>query len=401
MQVPAPQDTDPERVVAAAQKLAAQAEFAKARGLLNWLLAHEPERRDARLGLARTDAWEHCYARAEASYRTLLEEKPEDAEARSGLIDVLLWQNRRSEAEVEADRGLVLAPNSPELWQRRAVLYLRADEPEPALAAANKALWLAPNDPELRVLRDRIFLSQIRAWIRFDYFARDYPNLYSAGVQGWHRFGRFELTADVLVQDRMGGSQPRAIIDAIYVAGASYHAGPLATAGVNLGLGLPAKTLPRWLGRAWFTSQFLPAWGATLAYSLWDYSDKTAHIVAPVLSFTPTDRWFFDLRAWITWLVIRGGGPDSVDVVPTAGIRVAYQLLTSLRLGGSYAYGPQLDRAGLDRFAQVKSHVFNVFADYRPVRGWGLQPLLGFEHRTTANTQLFVLTVELATYIRW
>lgn len=398
-----PKDPNPEHVIEEARVLATRAQYAKARGLLTWLLARDPNRRDARILLARADGWEHCYARAEAAYRTLLEEKPEDSESRAALVDVLLWQDRRAEAEVEATRGLALTANSAELWQRRAVLYLRADDPEHALIAAEQAMRLAPNAEELRVLRDRIFLSQLRAFLRFDYFSRDYPNLYTAGLQGWHRIGRVELTLETLLQDRAGGSLDKALVDGLYTAGASYHTGPLATFGLNLGFGAPAPTLPRWLGKLWLSSQVTPMWGASLAYSLWDYrTHKTAHIIAAALAFTPNDEWFFDLRWWTTLLVAHIPGTDHIEPVHTAGVRAAYQLLPSLRLGGSYAYGPQADRAGLGLgFDLVRSHVVTAFADLRPQRDWGLQPLISFEHRTAAHVKLVIVSVELAAYIRW
>jgi tetratricopeptide (TPR) repeat protein len=399
-----PKDQNPEHVMEEARRLATRGEYAKARGLLKWVLARHPEDRDVRISLARTDGWEHCYTRAEAAYRTLLKEKPEDSESRAALVDVLLWQDRRSEAEEEATRGLSMTADSAELWQRRAVLYMRADDPEHAITAAEQAMRLAPNALELRVLRDRIFLTQLRAWIRFDYFAKGaYPNLYTAGLQGWHRVGHVELTLEALLQNRSGGLLDKALIDGLYIAGASYHAGPLATFGLNLGIGAPAPTLPRWLGRLWFASQFTAMWGASLSYSLWDYrSDKTAHIIAPALAFTPNDAWFFDLRWWTTLLVLHLPGPDTVKPVHTVGVRAAYQLLPSLRLGASYAYGPQADRAGLGTsFDLVRSHVLTAFADFRPEHDWGLQPLLSLEHRTAAHVQFLVLSVELAAYMRW
>lgn len=391
-------------VLARARDLAASGDYAHARGLLEWLLEWYPQDRDARLALARTDAWEHCYARAAERYRALIAEKPDDPEARAALIDLLLWQNQRAEAERLADDGLERAPQSADLWLRRARLYLRDDDPAHAVTAADRALVLSPHDPEIRKLRDSIYLTQLRLAVRVDAFSNGaYPNLYTAFLQLWQRIGRFELTAEASGQDRTGGALTRPIIDGLYTLGLSYHVAPILTFGGAFGFGEPAQSLPRWTGRVWAASQFAPQWSASLAYSLWRYGDdRTVHIIAPSLSFTPNDDWIFDLRWWLTCLVLGGDGGSASKWVNAIGVRALRVLTENLRLGASYTYGPQLDRGALTfDITSTNSHVFAVYADYRPQRSWGLQPYLGFEHRSTTVGAVLVYSAELAAYMRW
>jgi YaiO family outer membrane protein len=400
----APANGSPAGLLAQARELAIRGDYSRARGLLEWLLARYPQDRDARLALARTDAWEHCYTRAGERYRALISEKPDDPEARAALIDLLLWQNERAAAEQLADEGLARAPKSAELWARRARLYLRDDDPARALTAADRALVLSHHAPEYRRLRDSIYLTQLRFALRVDAFTRDYPNLYTAFLQLWHRIGRVELTAEASEQDRTGGALPRSIIDGLYTLGASYHIAPILTFGGAFGFGAPAQTLPRWTGRVWASSQVAAQWSASLAYSQWHYDDqRTVHIFAPIVSFTPDDAWMFDLRWWITCLVLGGGDGDSRSSwVNSIGVRALRVLTESVRLGASYTFGPQLDRGALTfDFARTTSHVFAVYADYRPLHSWGLQPYLGFEHRSTKAGAVLIYSAEAAAYMRW
>jgi tetratricopeptide (TPR) repeat protein len=396
---------DTAKVLERARAHAASGDYAHARGLYEGLLAQDPELRDARLGLARTDGWARCYRRAEHAYRALLRANPADAEARSGLIDVLFWQDRRGEATRVLEQGLVHSPRSAELWQRSSLLSLRNDDRQQALTAAERALALAPQDPELRALRERIYMSVLRAGVRVDAFPADSPNLYKGMLGVWHRLGRFELSADALIQDRAGGALTSPIVDGLYTLGAGYHTGPLASLGVSVGLGAPARSLPRYLARAWLSSNFVAHWSAGLSYALWRYaSDKTAHIVAPELAFTPDDDWRFELRGWGTWLVAHDAvsGGSHLGTALAVGARVERQVVRGVRLAAAYTYGPQLDHVVLSPdFVRLTSHVLALIGDVALDRRYGLQPIAGLEHRQIQQRAQWIWSAELGAYMRW
>lgn len=398
------QGEDTTAVLARAKALAAQGDYAHARGLYEGLLAQTPELRDARLGLARTHGWAHCYRRAESGYRALLRTNPADAEARAGLIDVLLWQDRRGEATQVLEQGLVHSARSAELWQRRSLLALRNDDRQQARTAAERALALAPQDPELRALRERIYMSVLHASVRLDAFPADSPDLYKGTLGIWHRLGRFELSADALVQDRAGGALAEPIVDGLYTLGAGYHTGPLASFGFSAGLGAPARALPRYLGRVWLSSNFVSHWSAGLSYALWRYaSDKTAHIVAPELAFTPDDDWRFELRGWATWLVAHDAvSGNHLGTALALGARVERVIARGVKLAAAYTYGPQLDHVVLSPdFVRLTSHVLALSADVPLGRSYGLQPIAGLEHRQIQQRAQWIWSAELGAYMRW
>lgn len=394
--------SDPAALLTQARALAAEQRYGRARYVYDALLERQQEVREARLGLARVDAWEHCYAQAELSYRAWLEHAPNDVEALAGLFDVLLWTERLDEAEQLVERSLRAEPQAPELLRRRALVYLRRDQPAKAITAAEQALARAPHDPELRAFRDRIFLSQLRAYARWDRYFGDFPDLHSFALAYWQRVSNFELNLDALVVERSGGALPKAIVDAQYTLGVSYHFGPRATLGGVFGFGAPAKALPRWIGKLWLNSQWSALVGTHLSYAVWDYSaDKTVHIVAPVVTLTPSELLSFELRYYVTWLVLHQAGEDMQRIAHTVAGRAVAQLTADLRLGLSYAYGAQLDQATLSAIISFRSHVLSLFADYRPGGRWGLQPLLSVERRAIQERSVWIGSVELGAYVRW
>ena len=394
--------TPPESLLPRARAFAAEKKYGRARFVYELMLAQKVEEREASLGLARVDAWEHCYEGAEAKYRSWLSGMPRDVEARAGLIDVLLWMERWDDAQRELDAGLQADPEAMELLLRRAILYFRRGDHEAALRATEEALKNAPTDAELRAMRERLFFNQVRAYLRLDRYPGEYPDVHSAGLSYWRRLYDVELNLDVLLVERSGGALPKSIFDAQYTAGASYHFGPLATVGVVGGFGAPARALPRWLGRVWLYSQWTSAWSGTLSYALWDYTaHKTAHILTPILTFTPSDLLSFEARYYGTWLVLHQPGPDRQKFVSTIALRGAAQLLADLRLGLSYTYGAQLDQVGVSDIISMHSHVLAVFADYRLNHAWGIQPFLSGERRVQSERSLWIVSFELGSYVRW
>lgn len=394
-------ETEPAHLLNRAHELAAEQRYARARYVFEVLLERRQEERESRLGLARLDAWEQCYERAEAEYRAWLERLPTDVEARAGLIDVLLWAGHRDEAERELERALQLSPRAPELWQRRVTLYLNRDQPTEALRAAEHGLEIAPEDAQLRALRDRIYFNQLRAYARLDRYSGDYPDLHSVALSYWRRLARFELSLDTLLVERSGGALPKAIIDGQYSAGVSYHFGPPATLGLVFGVGAPSRALPRWIGKAWLSSQWSPSWSTHVSYTGWMFgAEKTVHIISPVLTFTPNDQLSFDARYFGTWLVLnQPGNPERF--VSAIGARGVLQLTADWRAGVSYTYGAQLDQASVSEIISLRSHVLALFADYRPGMSWGLQPILSGERRALHDNAVWIVSLELGAYVRW
>ena len=393
--------SEPAALLTQARALAAEQHYARARHVYDVLIARQQEVREAQLGLARVDAWEHCYEQAEVSYRAWLVQSPNDVEAVAGLFDVLLWSDRLDEAQQTIERALRVNPQAPELLRRRALVFMRHDEPAHAMRAADQALARAPEDRELRALRDRIFLSQLRAYARWDRYPSDYPDLHSFGLAYWQRLSRFELSLDALVVERSGGTLPNAIVDAQYALGVGYHFSPLATLGAAFAFGAPAHALPSWIGKLWLSSQWSALFGTHISYAMWDYkSEKTVHIVAPVVTFTPNEQLSFDLRYYGTLLVLHLMGADPPRYVNTVAGRAVAQLTADLRLGLSYAYGAQLDQA-LSAIIPIDSHVLSLFGEYRPGGSWGLQPLLSLERRVIHDRALWISSLELGAYVRW
>ena len=390
--------TSGQELLERARSLAAAQKYGRARSLYAALISRKQEEREARLGMARLDGWEQCYERAETTYRSWLETSPRDVEARAGLIDVLLWTERWDDAQREIDGALQQDPEASELLIRRATLYFRRGDAVAALRATQEALKNAPTNAELLAMRDRLFFNQLRAHLRLDQYLGGYPEIYSGALSYWRRLNRVELSLDALFVERRGGTLPKAIFDAQYTAGASYHFGPLATLGTVGGLGAPHNAMPRWLGKLWLYSQWTTRWSTTLSYSLWNYTgDKTVHIFTPTLTWNPTEKYSLEARYYGTWLVLR----DSKRFSSTISLRGVVQLLADLRVGLSYTYGLQLDQASLSDIIDMRSHLAAVFAEYRVNRTWGLQPFLSLERRAIHDRAIWIASVELGAYVRW
>jgi tetratricopeptide (TPR) repeat protein len=401
-----PTQVEPAAVFAEARAYASDNEYAKARAIYLWLLERDAKDREARLALSRLDAWEHCYNRAEQRYHTLLREKPADIEARAGLIDILMWSERWPEARTQIDLGLALTPNAPELWQRLARWLRWSGDRAAAMRAAERAEALAPDDLDTRLLRDRLFIGQLRAGLRIDVFPHVYPDLYTATIGGLQYWKRLELGVDAQVITRTGSVDRQAIVDGLYTATGIYHANGGSSVGVSLGFGAPARAIPAFTAKGWFLLQIASRWSGFFAYSFWQYhNDKTAHIFAPAVGYALTDDIQLELRWWTSFLVLqRPMASAATAVVNAVSGRVTWRVLTPWFLGMSYTYGPQLDQAPTQyTFLHIQSHVFNVYADWLVSRRWGVSPLLGFEWRRAQGGApvALIYSGEVASYVRW
>jgi hypothetical protein len=401
-----PHSTDRAQVFAEARGYTQRGDYAKARALYGWLLAHDAKNRDAQLALAHVDAWDDCVGQAQSRYRGLIAEKSDDVEAREGLIDVLFWSDRWDEAEREIQRGLAGTPAAPGLWQRRARWLQWYGDRVGAREAAEHAQTLAANDPDIRTLRDRLFVGQVRASLRADLFPQPYPSLYTADLQALQYWKRLELGVDAQVISRIGGADAQSVIDGLYTASGIYHLKSGSAAGLSLGFGAPARAIPAFTARGWFLVQIASRWSGYLAYAFWQYHNhKSAHIFAPALGYALSDNVQLELRWWTSYLILeRPMLSATTAFVHAVGARAMWRILTPWTLGISYTYGPQLDQAPARyEFLRLTSHVFSVFADWLVQREWGISPMIGLERRSSSNGSpvALIYSAEVASYIRW
>jgi YaiO family outer membrane protein len=412
-----PKLSDPVAVFAEGRAFASHGRYAEARRSYLWLLERDPANREVRLALARVDAWGGAFGLAEDRYRALLEERPHDVEARAGLIDVALWSGRWSEALVLIDTGLELDPEAAELWARRAKLLHWRGLQEDAVKAADHAEGLAPRDSEIRELRDALYVAQARASARVDTpLSHAYPDLYTADIQALNHWHRLELGIDALVRGRRSFDQTPIAMDGLYAASAAYHADGGESGGLSLGFGAPAVSVPAFQTKVWFSTPIGARWSGALGYSFWLYrDDKTVHIIAPSIGYAVSDWVLVELRAWGSYLVLQPPGqePPTVNAQGTpstatgfavaVGGRSTWRVFAPLTIGASYTYGPQLDQAPLKyQLFLTTSHIVSVFADWLVRRNWGVQPILGFEHRHADNgAVVLIYSAEAASYFRW
>jgi tetratricopeptide (TPR) repeat protein len=401
----APQGDDPARAFTEARTHTAHGELAVARGLYEWLLRRNPADRDAQFALAQLDAWGGCYERAEQRYRALINTRADDIEARTGLIDLLLWSDRIAEAHSQIDGALVLAPDSAPLWQRRAVMLARTGERGRAIAAADRAERLAPSDRDIRDLRDRLWVSQVRASGRIDLFPKAYPSIYTGDLLATHYFEKLELNAEAQVLARIGGSDNESVVDGLYSLSGQYHFDNGMSAGLGAGFGAPAAAIPRFTARAFGLVPIASQWSIYFAYSFWAYrNDKVAHIFAPAVGYALTDDIRLELRVWSSLLILPRPGAAAISSwVHSIGPRVVVRVWPKLTLGLGYTYGPQLDQVPATyAFLRLTSHIVHVLADWLITRELGIQPLIAFERRESENHAVaFVFSAELAAYLRY
>jgi tetratricopeptide (TPR) repeat protein len=407
-----PRGADRAHVLAEAEAHVAAQRYPEARAMFGWMLARNPKDRDARFALAKINAWERCFESAAAGYREVLRAEPADMEARAGLVDMLLWDGRWPEARAVIDAGLRISPAQPELWLRRARLLLWTGDTVRAVAAADRAEQLAPNDLDLRAWRDALFLGQLRAGVRADFYPAAYPSIYAANLQVLQRWHAFDLAADAQAIERTGGYLSKPLIDGRYALSAIYRATGDLAAGLSLGFGAPAKVVPQYEAKVSVWATVWVRWTGSFAYSFWHYrDDKSAHIFAPTLAYALNDDLQLEARAWISYLVLpRLLDPALTKLAVAAGVRGIWHVWHPLRLMLSYTYGPQFDtyRPELEQpddhygFLSLKSHIVGLSADWLIQRAWGLVPGVGFERRQAPNgTVVHIFLAELSSYFRW
>jgi tetratricopeptide (TPR) repeat protein len=398
----------PESVLAEARARIAEGRREQARSLLAWLVVRDPRDREAVLALSRLDAWDGCYERAAARYSGVLDDNPRDVEARAGLVDVYIWSGAWSAARATIAEGLSLQPDAPELWLRSARLLYWEGERTAAAQAAERALRAAPHDLELQAFREKLFLGQVRLAGRVSRYPRGYPTLYTSELQIQQFWHRLELGAAAQQIERVGGDLSKPLIDRRYSATLNYYTARRATIGLTMGVGEPAKSIPRLEARPSLFVQLSARWSLFGDYAYWRYRDyRTAHIVGSGLGYAPRDDLLLELRAWNSWILLRppesAQEPDVKRFVYALGARSTWRPHPHLGLGLGYYYGPQLDRTPASyQFLDLISHVVAVSADWLVVSRWGLVPAVSFERRESATGVVaLIYTGELASYLRW
>lgn len=402
-----PETEDRDQILAEARAYARSDRYRQARALFRWLIDKQPTDQEAWLGVAQVDAWEGCYGKAEQELRDMLARNPRDLEARAGLIDVLMWEARWDEAATHIERGLAFDAQASALLLRQAKLLYWSGEVARALEVAEHAQRHTPNDEDIRALRRRLYRGQARALARVDSFPSGLPSLYTLGGQGIQRAGKFELSAGTLLYRYTGGGLVDPLVDGRHTFGVLGHPGVGATAGMSVGFGAPAHWVPSFEAKVFASIPVAGRVSGYFAYAWWQYrTNKTVHIFAPALVYSPREDIHLELKWWTSYVVLEPLSENSTalrtGVVHAVGLLGAMRVLPQLTLNASYVYGAQLDEnPALSQLFPLRSHVATVFGEWALGNDYGVQPLLGFERRQSPMTVVLILSAETGIYVRW
>lgn len=141
--------------VAEARAAAASRAHDRAEALLRSVLDRWPGVLDARLGLARLDAWRGRREAARAAYHAILAERCDAAEAHLGLADLARWDGRLDEAARHYRAVADGWPHEPAGYVGLARVALDRGRPADARPLLERALALDPSDPDARALLAR------------------------------------------------------------------------------------------------------------------------------------------------------------------------------------------------------------------------------------------------------
>ncbi len=392
---------------ARARTLVEEGELEDARAVYVSLVGRDPRDDEARVALARVDAWLGRYDVSLVALDAVLARHPDDDEVRALRIDVLLWSGRTSEASRALEEGLARSPQSPALWVRRARLEQRRGQSTAAIDALDRAEALAPADEEIRSERDRRWSGEVRAIGRAEILSDGLPTLpggelvVTQHVERWRLWGRTEHRASL--SDLQGGSA----YNAAYGFGvARSFEGPIVV-GLELALGEPVVAMPRYALGGFVEGPLVGPLSGRLAYNYRDYPNGVGvHIVAPALEWAIGDELAVTARGWFG--VVRNPdaavavGVDRIQGVYAGGVGAAYQPTPAVAIRVAYAYGAQLELVPeVFRVATVRSHTIDAAVDLLLSRNVGLRPLYRFEARATDTIDYLVNAPELATYVRW
>ncbi len=364
---------------------------------------------EARVGLARVEAWDGDYENAERHYREVLTRHPESSEARAGLADLLIWRQRAGAAETEIDLGLAKTPDSADLLTRKArLLQWRGD-----IAIARRLIARAeaqePDNEDVQRVRERMPLGEVRVTGHAEQFPGRYKNLYGGTVLLTQTLGRFRFTLSHELLQRYVTQDGTRGFDGVRTFGAHYTFGVGGSLGVELGYASPANAVPRYTGRAEGTYPLPIRLTATASYAFWLFKDdRTVHVISPGLGFAASESLDFGLRGYLGIVSVprRDGRGTGVlgSVVPSINVWGIWRASRRLTMGLAYTYGTQVDKnPAFFQLIDLRSHIGTSYADYLFSRTFGVRPTFGAELRynATRGQTLLIYTYELSSYVRW
>lgn len=379
-----------------------------ARAFYQVLLARDSHDDEARVGLARLDAWDQRYDTALLLYRDVLSRHPSDAEVRAGIVDVLLWQHRTDAAWRELVAGLDRTPESVDLLERRArVAWLNGDRAA-ALRDARLAYAQGARGEGLLQLRQQLFNGEARLLLRYDLYPVGYRNSPATELyfrQAWRRwifFAHVEQSWRYATLD----SAPGLTYNGLFQLGAAYGFGHGFSATLEAGVGAPAPVVPRWTVRAAGTAGLGRRAVIGLSDAIWGYDNgQFVNLLYANIEVALSEAVRAEVRYWLGFVTLPSvGGTAPSQAVHSAGLRGFWRLSPTLELGAEFTYGAQLDRsAAAYQLVTLRSEIFGVFADWLVLPNLGLRPYYRFElrDRPSAGDSIPIHSVELAAYYRW
>jgi tetratricopeptide (TPR) repeat protein len=392
-----------------AHELAIAHGYDNAKNAYRSLLRNSAEDDEARIGLARVEAWTGDYEESERHYREVTARHPESSEASAGLADLLVWRQRAFEAEAQLDAALERTPNSADLLMRKARLLQWRGDIAKARRLIERAEALEPDNEDVRHIRERMPLGEVRLTAHAEQFPGRYRNLYGGSVlltQTYDRF-RFSLGHD-LVQ-RYVTQDGRRLYDGIRSVSAHYSFAAGGSLGLEVGFASPGNAVPAYTGRVEATYPLPLRLTATASYALWFFRDnRTVHILSPGLSFAASEPLDVGIRAYFGFVDVPGrdgrGEGDLTRAVASINIWGLYRATPRLTLGLAYTYGTQVDKnPAFFQLIDIRSHIATSYADYLFSRTFGVRPTFGAELRynATRGQELLIYTYELSSYVRW
>lgn len=401
-----PPNQDREEVLALARAAAHDGRYSEARSLFYWLVEQRDQDQEAWLGMSLVDAWSGCLDRAEEGFRLLLARNARDTEARAGLIDVLSWKTEWDNAWANVHAGLALDPSSPALLLRESKLLFWSGDATRAADRLRRAEREGATPEDTKPLRSQLYLRQVHSTLRFDAFPAGYADVYTWGLSGLQRAGRFELGVGTLLYRRSGG-KTRMLADGRHSVEVRYHPSIGTLLGLSAGFGLPSHWVPTAEGKAWGVFPIGSLFSGFFAYGLMQYgTHKSVHIFAPAFGFSPGDGVHLEARWWTAYVAIHDA-PDPSEPLRSGfahsiGFAGKTRLVPELTLSASYVYGTQLDENPIiSRLFPLKSHIATLSASLALNERCGVEPMLGFERRRSTAAAVSIFSAELGAYFRW
>jgi tetratricopeptide (TPR) repeat protein len=394
-----PVEPGPDREEQLARARAAAADRpAQSRSIYEVLLLRDPGDDEARAGLARLDLWAGHPRDAERGLREVLARHPGDAEVRASLVDALGRQERFDQAEAEADVGLAASPGDPQLLLRRARLARYRGDEFAARADALKAERAIPEDGEVRALLDSIRRGEAQQLVREEIHAGA-DNIHVLDLSVVQSMGRVVVGLRTEQSQRFASASPNHGYNALYAVSVGAPLGGGFSGNLELGLGSPAVAVPKRAARLGLDGPLAGPVSWALSYTLWSFTEVTAHIVQPVFSWAMTERLRLDLRyAFTDVLLTNGAGSRAAN---SGGAGVTFRVQPRLALSGGYFYGVQLDRGpNPGELIDVRSHFLTAGGELRLSRSLGLRPLYTLELRAQPVSET-IHSLQLALYQRW